>query len=182
MPARACITAAVLSHPAGGAQDADIKQRFGFLYGGYSFQYWETVDMLRKLVLGGIPVFIAVQPEGSLQAVLGEIVLVGTMAAQLYIMPFIDFTENCISIASMAGAALGCFVKASCAHAWLPTPHGACAVLWLVLLTGEVAKWGHLSAVQTTGIAALQLALTSGVAAVVAFIITIAVIRKLREV
>ena len=95
------------------AQDADIKQRFGFLYGGYSFQYWETMDMLRKLVLGGIPVFIAVQPEGSLQVNLalpccmpqpdasdkqagraGGARAGGTMAAQLYIMPFMDFSEN----------------------------------------------------------------------------------------
>ena len=55
------------------AQDRDIMQRFGFLYGGYSFQYWETVDMMRKLVIGGIPVFVAVQSLGSMQAVFGEV-------------------------------------------------------------------------------------------------------------
>ena len=54
-------------------QERDIMQRFGFLYGGYSFQYWETVDMMRKLFIGGIPVFIAVQSLGSMQAVLGEV-------------------------------------------------------------------------------------------------------------
>ena len=48
-------------------------QRFGFLYGGYSFQYWETVDMMRKLIIGAIPVFVAVQPLGSLQAIIGEV-------------------------------------------------------------------------------------------------------------
>ena len=48
-------------------------QRFGFLYGGYSFQYWETVDMMRKLIIGAIPVFVAVQPQGSLQAVIGQV-------------------------------------------------------------------------------------------------------------
>ena len=48
-------------------------QRFGFLYGGYSFQYWETVDMMRKLLIGAIPVFVAVQPQGSLQAVIGQV-------------------------------------------------------------------------------------------------------------
>ena len=48
-------------------------QRFGFLYGGYSFQYWETVDMMRKLFIGGIPVFVAVQSLGSMQAVFGEV-------------------------------------------------------------------------------------------------------------
>ncbi len=55
------------------AQDRDIMQRFGFLYGGYSFQYWETVDMMRKLIIGGIPVFVAVQSLGSMQAVFGEV-------------------------------------------------------------------------------------------------------------
>ena len=49
-------------------------ERFGFLYGGYSFPYWETIDMSRKLVIGGIPVFIAVQAQGSLQAVIGEVI------------------------------------------------------------------------------------------------------------
>ena len=54
-------------------QDRDIMQRFGFLYGGYSFQYFETVDMMRKLIIGGIPVFVAVQSLGSMQAVFGEV-------------------------------------------------------------------------------------------------------------
>ncbi len=54
-------------------QEREIMQRFGFLYGGYSFQYWETVDMMRKLLIGAIPVFVAVQPQGSLQAVIGQV-------------------------------------------------------------------------------------------------------------
>ena len=54
-------------------QEREIMQRFGFLYGGYSFQYWETVDMMRKLIIGAIPVFVAVQPLGSLQAIIGEV-------------------------------------------------------------------------------------------------------------
>lgn len=41
------------------------------------------------------------------------------------------------------------------------------AVLWLLLFTGEMMKWAHLSDVQVNGIAAAQLTLTSGVAAVV---------------
>lgn len=51
-------------------QDEDVRMRFGFLYQGYSFQYWETVDMSRKLIIGAIPVFIAVQPLGSIQVML----------------------------------------------------------------------------------------------------------------
>lgn len=55
-------------------QEKAVMERFGFLYGGYSFPYWETIDMSRKLVIGGIPVFIAVQALGSLQAVIGEVI------------------------------------------------------------------------------------------------------------
>ena len=51
-------------------QDEDVRMRFGFLYQGYSFQYWETIDMSRKLIIGAIPVFIAVQPLGSIQVTL----------------------------------------------------------------------------------------------------------------
>ena len=40
-------------------------------------------------------------------------------------------------------------------------------MLWLLLLTGEMMKWAHLSDFQVNGIAAAQLTLTSGVAAVV---------------
>ena len=84
-------------------QDPVIKNRFGFLYGGYSFQYWETADMFRKLVLGGIPVFIAVQATGSMQAVLGQVVLVAYFGVTIWIRPFLDFWDNVISMGSMAG-------------------------------------------------------------------------------
>ena len=116
-----------------------------------------------------------------LQAVLGEIVLVGTLAAQLYIMPFLEFSENMISISSMSGVlhALECMGSAA-----LQTlrPCLLAAVLWLVLLTGEVAKWGHLSAFQTNVIAGLQMALTSGVAAVVALIVAIGLYTMMKKV
>ena len=55
-------------------------------------------------------------------------------------------------------------------------------MLWLVVLTGEVAKWGHLSNFQINCIAGLQMALTSGVSAVVALIIAISLYRMLRKV
>ena len=126
-----------------------MRMRFGFLYQGYSFQYWETIDMMRKLIIGAIPVFIAVQPLGSiqvtppmpsftcmrrcagaagiplgcvaatsaaafepavsrahdcgLQAILAQIIFVGSLAATIYIMPFLDFWENITSVTSMAG-------------------------------------------------------------------------------
>ncbi len=57
--------------------------------------------MVRKLVLGSIPVFIAVQPLGSMQAVIAQIVLIGYMALTIWIFPFLDIWDNVISIASM---------------------------------------------------------------------------------
>lgn len=49
--------------------------------------------------------------------------------------------------------------------------HVRCAVLWLLLLTGEMMKWAHLSAFQVNCIAAAQLALTSGVAGIVLIVV-----------
>lgn len=49
------------------AQEEMVKRKFGFLYSGYSLHYWETAEMIRKLALATIPVFIKVQPTGSLQ-------------------------------------------------------------------------------------------------------------------
>ncbi len=45
-----------------------MQARFGFLYHGYSFPYWETFEMVRKLLIGAIPVFVPAQPFGSTQA------------------------------------------------------------------------------------------------------------------
>ncbi len=41
--------------------------RFGFLYNGYSLIYFEVLDLLRKLFLAAIPVFVPAQPFGSTQ-------------------------------------------------------------------------------------------------------------------
>lgn len=41
--------------------------RFGFLYTGYRLPYWETFEMVRKLLLTAIPVFIPAQKYGSTQ-------------------------------------------------------------------------------------------------------------------
>ncbi|CAL8466229.1 g5765 [Coccomyxa elongata] len=122
--------------------ELEIKNRFGFLYGGYSYQYWETWDMLRKLILGGIPVFIAVQPLGSMQAVLAQVVIIAFMAATIGIHPFLDKWDNVISISSMG-------------------------ILWLLLLTGEMMKWAHLGTRTENLIAIGQLALSSGVGGIV---------------
>ena len=45
------------------------------------------------------------------------------------------------------------------------------AVLWLLLLTGEMMKWAHLSSFQMNCIAAAQLTLTSGVAGIVLIVV-----------
>lgn len=62
--------------------------------------------MIRKLILGGIPVFIAVQSLGSMQAVLGQVIVVAYLALTIWIMPFLDFWDNIISIASMGSESL----------------------------------------------------------------------------
>lgn len=78
-------------------------KRYGFLYGGYAFCYWEVADMIRKLAIAAVPVFIKVQPLGSLQAVLGEIVLVIYIFATSYVRPFSNSHDNLLQVGSMIG-------------------------------------------------------------------------------
>ena len=54
-------------------------------------------------------------------------------------------------------------------------------MLWLLLLTGEMMKWAHLSTYQENAIAAAQLTLTSGVAGVVMIVVFIGLARKTVE-
>ena len=90
------------------AQDPEIDAKFGFLYSGYRLYYWESLEMIRKLLLAGIPVFIAVQPTGSSQAVLGEVVLVGYLFATTYFKPFVKALDNLLAMFSLLGAAVLC--------------------------------------------------------------------------
>ena len=48
-------------------QEPKILARLGFLYEGYSMAYWETIQMLLKLLLAAVPVFVPAQPYGSTQ-------------------------------------------------------------------------------------------------------------------
>ena len=51
-------------------QEPKILARFGFLYKGYSMPYWEAFEMVRKLLISAIPVFVPTQPFGSTQVTL----------------------------------------------------------------------------------------------------------------
>lgn len=84
-------------------QEEIVKRKFGFLYAGYSLHYWETAEMIRKLALAAIPTFIKPQPAGSLQAVLGEIVLVLYLFAVTYTKPYIASADNHLHMGSLAG-------------------------------------------------------------------------------
>ena len=59
--------------------------------------------MIRKLAIAAIPVFIKVQPLGSLQAVLGEIVLVIYIFVVSYLKPFGNPHDNLLQVGSMIG-------------------------------------------------------------------------------
>lgn len=48
-------------------QEPSVVARFGFLYSGYRLHYWETFEMVRKLLLAAVPVFVPPQPFGSTQ-------------------------------------------------------------------------------------------------------------------
>lgn len=80
--------------------DPAVMQRYGFLYVGQCFAYWDTIDTLRKLVLAALPVFVAPQPAGSLQALAGQLVVVATGGAVLAVNPFTDPEDNAATVAS----------------------------------------------------------------------------------
>jgi hypothetical protein len=89
--------------------------------------------MVRKLLIGGIPVFIAVQPSGSLQAIIGQIVLISYLSVTIWVMPFLDFWDNVISIGSMAGdVSLICGLSSK--NFTIPHFHGCdvCTLGWLL--------------------------------------------------
>ena len=59
--------------------------------------------MIRKLAIAAIPVFIRPQPTGSLQALLGEVVLVAYIVVISYIRPFANSNDNLLQVGSMIG-------------------------------------------------------------------------------
>lgn len=88
--------------------------------------------MIRKLAIAAIPVFIKVQPLGSLQAVLGEIVLVIYIFVVSYLKPFGNPHDNLLQVGSMIGEAF------SLHHAIMPCSLqiGRCKLL----VTGELSS------------------------------------------
>jgi len=56
-----------LHQPSVSLQEPKILARLGFLYEGYSMAYWETFQMVLKLLLAAVPVFVPAQPYGSTQ-------------------------------------------------------------------------------------------------------------------
>jgi len=62
-----CVCQCVCHGGHGFPQEPKVQARFGFLYKGYDMPYWETFEMVRKLLIGAIPVFVPAQPFGSTQ-------------------------------------------------------------------------------------------------------------------
>ena len=83
-----------------------MKAQFGYLYSGYRLPFWEITEMARKLVMAAVPVFISVQTTGSLQAVVGEILLVLFMVLTIYLHPYESKHDNWMQVGSIIGAAL----------------------------------------------------------------------------
>ncbi|KAK9840843.1 hypothetical protein WJX81_008508 [Elliptochloris bilobata] len=116
-------------------EDVTIKAQFGYLYSGYRLPFWEITEMARKLVMAAVPVFIPVQTVGSLQAVVGEILLVAFMVLTIYLHPYESKHDN-----------------------WMQV--GSIIVLFLLLISGEALKWAEITTGQLNGIGVLQLILT----------------------
>lgn len=91
-------------------QTPKIKAQFGYLYSGYRLPFWETTEMARKLIMAAVPVFVAVQTVGSLQAVIGEILLVAFMVLTIFLHPYESKHDNWMQVGSIIGE------SASAAH------------------------------------------------------------------
>lgn len=119
---------------------------YGFLYVGLSYVYWDTIDALRKLGLAAIPVFVAPQPSGSLQALAASLLVVASALAVLAVRPFTAPEENWLTVASNVA-------------------------LWLLLLSGGALKWARLTDRAQAAVAIAQVALSFGLGAVVVAVI-----------
>ena len=116
------------------------RARYGFLYCGLRLVYWDTFDTLRKLAVAAVPVFVGAQPTGSLQALVGQVIVAGTAAAVLALKPYAAAEDNWLVVASQAA-------------------------LFLLLLSGGALKWARLGAAATDAVASAQLALSVGLGA-----------------
>lgn len=126
--------------------DADTKARYGFLYVGLRLVYWDTFDTVRKLAVAAVPVFVGAQPTGSLQALVGQLIVVGTAGLVLALKPYAAAEDNWLVVASQAS-------------------------LFVLLLSGGALKWARLGAWATNAVAASQLALSAGLAAALVLLI-----------
>eukprot|EP00887_Chlorella_sp_A99_P008033 scaffold12.g8033.t1 len=139
-------------------EDPTISAKYGFLYGSYSaaLPYWETTEMLRKLSIALIPVFVRPQPEGSLQASLAQVVIIACLFFTLWLRPFAVGTDNWLQISSQL-------------------------VLWLMLLTAVIAKSVDLGAVGSKVLSVFQLLLSTGWGFVMLALLVLAGIRLLHR-
>ena len=65
--------------------------------------YWESVDMMRKLAIAAIPVFVSPQPGGSVQALAGQAIMVGTAIVGLSVRPYAAPEDNWLLVGSSVG-------------------------------------------------------------------------------
>lgn len=88
------------------------QARFGFLYKGYTYIYFEVWDMLRKLCIAGIPALVPTQPFGSTQvgpAQINTAPLQGTCwhgASVLHSAPRYATTPLCCHLSYVATACI----------------------------------------------------------------------------
>jgi hypothetical protein len=82
------------------ADDADTKERFGFLIDDYvpSCYYWEPIDLSRKLILTSVLMFFRAGTVAQLM--LAQVVSVLYCALQCLKMPYADKWNNMLKIAT----------------------------------------------------------------------------------
>jgi len=94
--------------------DAKVKAKYGFLYNQYkpATWYWETVTLLRKVVLALIAVLLATQGTG-VQVTASIVLLVGCLVAHMLYLPHklpllntVEAASLTVAVVTLAGGAI----------------------------------------------------------------------------
>ena len=82
--------------------DLDVKERYGFLYNGYTERtyYWEAVISLRKFIIGFVAILLT--SKGTmLQSLVLFVILVLSILHTVKERPYVDYRVNHLEIISL---------------------------------------------------------------------------------
>lgn len=90
-------------------KDPVVEESFGFLYARFRIEYWwyEISEMIRKLLIGGVSMFI--QPGTPTQIIFVIAVNTFFMAMEMFCWPFKTYDDNMLMAISLAATTVTLF-------------------------------------------------------------------------